>query len=100
MRIPWTRLGVLVFAACAILLMSGCGNLKKRTAAPTGTRILSARTPAPGEEYYDVQRGDTLCSIARKFYDAPSAWKKIVEANSDVLKDPKGLRPNMRLIIP
>ncbi len=68
--------------------------------SPTETRILSAPTPAPGTKYYDVQKGDTLWAVARKFYDDPSAWKKIREANSDLIKDENDLRPNMRLIIP
>src|SRR5215207_5205545 len=33
------------------------------------------------EQNYTVETGDTLATIAQKFYDDPTAWRKIYEAN-------------------
>ncbi len=57
--------------------------------------------PAAGaEETYTVSKGDTLSAIAQKFYGRASAWKKIQDANADVLKGKTSIRPGMKLRIP
>jgi len=51
---------------------------------------------------YTVKRGDTLWSIAADpavLGDA-TQWRKLLEANRDVLKSPDRLRPGMTLKIP
>jgi LysM repeat protein len=49
---------------------------------------------------YTVQRGDTLASIARKFYKNSARWQKILEANSDIIGKPGDLKPGQTLTIP
>ncbi len=52
---------------------------------------------------YTVQKGDSLWTIAAKpeVYGKASAWKRILDANQDVLKGrPERLRPGMTLRIP
>jgi nucleoid-associated protein YgaU len=49
---------------------------------------------------YTVQRGDTLASIARKFYRNSSAWGKILAANPEILAKPADLKPGQSLRIP
>ena len=49
---------------------------------------------------YVVREGDTLASISRKFYKSSSRWKKIRDANKNVLDDPAKLKPGMTLTIP
>lgn len=49
---------------------------------------------------YVVQSGDTLSSIAAKVYGSPTKWRKIYEANSEVLPDPSTLEVGQRLRIP
>jgi tetratricopeptide (TPR) repeat protein len=56
--------------------------------------------PAPGSRSYVVQHGDTLASIARKFYKNSSRWKDIEDANFSALKGTAKLKPGMTLIIP
>lgn len=60
--------------------------------------------PAPVQaiqQVHIVQTGETLSSIASQYYGDSAAWKKILEANSDILKnDPIKLRPGMQLKIP
>jgi len=55
----------------------------------------------PGSvSYYVVEKGDTLQKISKKFYGTTKKWKKIYEANKDILKDPDKIRPGQKLVIP
>jgi len=47
-----------------------------------------------------VQGGETLSHISQKYYGTSRKWRTILEANKDVLSDPKLLRPDMKLTIP
>ncbi len=49
---------------------------------------------------YTMQSGDTLTGIARRFYGQSSEWKKIYEANRDVLKSPGSVKAGQTLVIP
>jgi len=49
---------------------------------------------------YTVQPGDTLISIAEKFYGNPKGFTDIFAANQDVIEDPYQLRPGTELYIP
>ena len=67
----------------------------KESSVPTSGAANSATNT------YTVQKGDTLVAIARKFYGGDSDWKRILDANSSVLKgDAAALRPGMKLTIP
>ena len=44
--------------------------------------------------------GDNLSKIAKKFYGDSNKWKRIFEANRDILKDPDKIRPGQVLKIP
>ena len=62
-------------------------------AAPTAGPSAAART-------YEVLPGDSLSSIAQRFYGSPNEWRKIFAANQDVLPNPDRLTPKMVLRIP
>ncbi|MGF1483779.1 MAG: LysM peptidoglycan-binding domain-containing protein [Opitutales bacterium] len=62
-----------------------------QTALPPGGRAPAA---------YEVQTGDTLTGIARIVYGDGNQWRRILEANEDLLPSPNALRPGMRLRIP
>ena len=49
---------------------------------------------------YVVREGDTLASISRKFYKFSGRWKKIRDANKNVIDDPAKLKPGTTLMIP
>jgi nucleoid-associated protein YgaU len=62
-----------------------------------------ASSTAPAAEVYEtyeVKSGDSLSKIAKRVYGNASAWKKIFEANQDVLKDPDKIFPGQKLKIP
>jgi nucleoid-associated protein YgaU len=54
----------------------------------------------PAERFYTVQSGDTLGSIAKKFYGDGRKWPTIAAANKEVLPDPNRLQVGMKLRIP
>jgi LysM repeat protein len=49
---------------------------------------------------YVVQKGDTLASIARKFYKNAQRWKDIADANQNQLNGTVNLKIGQTLIIP
>ena len=72
----------------------GSASAKEASAPVGGSSGTSTNT-------YTVQKGDTLVAIARKFYGGDADWKRILDANSSVLKgDAAALRPGMKLTIP
>jgi nucleoid-associated protein YgaU len=61
----------------------------------------TAPPPAkPKAEIYTVAKGDNLSKIAKHFYGDANQWKRIFEANRDVLKDPDKIFPGQKLQIP
>ena len=61
------------------------------------TVITGEMTPATE---YVVQKGDSLYKISQKVYGSGNNWKKIYEANSAVISNPKKLRVGTKLLIP
>ena len=49
---------------------------------------------------YVVKSGDSLSKIAKQQYGDGNAWKRIFEANKDILKDPDKIYPGQKLKIP
>ena len=61
--------------------------------------------PASGPHHYDryvVKPGESLWTIAAKpeIYGKPTRWRRIFDANRDLLKSPNHVRPGMTLKIP
>jgi nucleoid-associated protein YgaU len=53
------------------------------------------------EQTYEIQSGDTLLSIAEQFYGDNSQWRKIYDANRDVIgSNPDALKVGTTLKIP
>jgi len=68
------------------------------TAPPPKPAAAAAATPAP--QTYTVAKGDNLSKIAKRFYGNANEWKRIFEANRDILKDPDKIFPGQTLKIP
>jgi 5'-nucleotidase len=64
------------------------------TVSPTATQVAAGET-------YEVQSGDTLLSIAEQYYGDGTQWRRIYDANKDVIgADPDKLKIGMQLKIP
>jgi len=60
----------------------------------------STAPAAKAYEVYVVKSGDSLSKIAKHHYGNASEWKRIFEANTDVIKDPDKIFPGQKLKIP
>ena len=60
---------------------------------------LTAKAPAPEAppeekaEIYEIQSGDTLGAIAKKYYGKSGAYMRIFEANKAIIDDPNKIYP-------
>ena len=83
-------------SACAEATFENAGRGESRR-----PKIISlTRKGRRKRRSYTVQPGDTLASIARKFYKSSARWSTIMEANSDTISKPSDLKPGQTLVIP
>ena len=61
-----------------------------------------AKAPPQHDDTYVVQKGESLWSIAAKpeIYGKATRWRRIFDANRDILKSPNQVKPGMTLKIP
>ena len=65
-----------------------------------GVQIASGEQIAGEDEFYVIQKGDTLWEIATKAYGNGAKYKAIVEANKEVIKDENKIFPGQKIRIP
>jgi tetratricopeptide (TPR) repeat protein len=71
------------------------------TAGPAADAPAPAARPASSARRHSVAKGDTLYSLAQKYYGSRSKWRDIFAANRDQLASPNTpLRIGMELRIP
>ena len=70
-------------------VQSGSSSTAPKPAAPTTTGKI-----------YVVQKGDSLSKIAKAEYGDANDWRKIYEANKDIIKNPDLIHPGQSLKIP
>jgi nucleoid-associated protein YgaU len=67
----------------------------------TAPSPVPSPTPAKSApRTYTVVSGDTLSKIAKSMYGDANKWRKIYEANTDIIKNPDLIRPGQVLKIP
>jgi nucleoid-associated protein YgaU len=64
-----------------------------------GSSTAPSPTPA-APRTYTVAAGDNLSKIAKKFYGDANKWKRIFEANRDIIKNADLIKPGQVLKIP
>ena len=69
-------------------------------AAPKDAAAKAAPALPAEFEWYEVQKGDTLSALAKRFYGKASQYMKIFEANKDVLTNPDLIKVGQKLRIP
>jgi nucleoid-associated protein YgaU len=78
--------------------------LASPVASPSSTSAAATPKPASTDtaaDTYEVQSGDTLLTIAEQFYGDTGQWRRIYDANKDVIgSDPDKLKIGMKLKIP
>jgi nucleoid-associated protein YgaU len=70
-----------------------------------GSSTAPSPTPSPAPaksaaRTYTVVKGDSLSKIAKSMYGDANKWRKIYEANTDIIKNPDVIRPGQVLKIP
>jgi len=80
--------------------------------APVATMPIARPTPGPGTvevaplpapggpQTYTVKKGDTLYSLAKRYYGDGKLWTRIFDANRDKLKDASAVPVGIVLAIP
>lgn len=63
----------------------------------SGDLVMNLQLAEGATEEYEVKRGDSLSAIGERY---GVAWRKIYEANRDVIKDPDLIQPGWKLKIP
>jgi nucleoid-associated protein YgaU len=59
-----------------------------------------AEPQAPAQRTYTVVQGDSLSKIAKRMYGKANDWRRIFEANRDVIENPDLIYPGQVLKIP
>jgi nucleoid-associated protein YgaU/TPR repeat protein len=69
---------------------------------PSATKAapVAEQAAAPATRTHTVVTGDTLSTIAKRYYGSASRWTEIMEANKGTLRDPAALKVGMKLKIP
>ncbi len=92
------RIAELERAAAA--LPSGAELPAQLPAPPPAAPPAAAPATAPTPRTHLVQKGDTLQSLALRYYGSRAAWEKIYAANRTVLASKDQLKVGQQLIIP
>lgn len=74
------------------------GSQNVTTTRPTPPSVPS--TPSSGQRTHKVGKGDSLWSIAKKYYGDGSKYPNIYNANKDKIKDPNLIHIGWVLVIP
>lgn len=53
-----------------------------------------------GERTYTIEKGDTLSSVAQRFYGKARFWRQIHEANRDTIDNPDRIFPGQTIKLP
>jgi LysM repeat protein len=82
-------------------VQSGARTAGANTAqARTDAVVVRAQASTQATRRYTVQRGDTLSSIAQRFYGSTGDWNRLFAANRSVLRNPNMIFPGQVLAIP
>ncbi len=87
------------FSGVSSRVDSSAEKVEKADFSGVTSRVDSSAGTAGGATY-TVEKGDTLSAIAKRHYGQASAWKRIFEANRDVLDDPDRIFPGQQLKLP
>ncbi|MFW2405445.1 MAG: LysM peptidoglycan-binding domain-containing protein, partial [Gammaproteobacteria bacterium] len=86
----------------AVLVAGNIEGVEKVVANDLSSRAPKAEEPKPEPEgeIYEIQSGDTLSGIAKRYYGDAMKYTKIFEANKGVIEDPNKIYPGQKIRIP
>lgn len=76
------------------------GSDELTLADPAAPKTPTAPVAPPRSTEHQVQRGETLSSIAAKYLGSANRYDELFRANADQLRDPNDVQPGMTLRIP
>jgi nucleoid-associated protein YgaU len=79
-------------------LMMIVGNIKGVDSVEDNSPAAQQQAQQP--RVHEVQSGETLSAIAKKYYGEANAYNRIFEANRPMLDDPDEIYPGQVLLIP
>ena len=79
--------------------VKGGGSSTAKSDTPDFSNVQGGGS-STATKIYVVKSGDSLSKIARNEYGNANEWKRIFEANTDILKDPDKIFPGQKLKIP
>ena len=82
----------------AILMAGNVAGI--RSVEADGVAIQSGETLAGDDEFYVIQKGDTLWKSAEKTYGNGAKYTAIVDANKEVIKDADKIFPGQKIRLP
>jgi nucleoid-associated protein YgaU len=94
---------------CGTVLTRPGGECTVRSSNPPGCAMtedmpdfsnVQSGSSSTATKLYVVVSGDSLSKIAKREYGDANEWKRIYEANRDLLKDPDKIFPGQKLKIP
>jgi nucleoid-associated protein YgaU len=65
-----------------------------------GSSTAPSAPAKAGEQTYTVKKGDSLSKIAKRVYGDAQQWRKIHEANRDIIDNPDLIHPGQVLKLP
>ena len=79
--------------------VKGGGSSSANPSTPDFSNVQGGGS-STATKIYVVKSGDSLSKIAKNEYGNANEWKRIYEANKDILKDPDKIFPGQKLKIP
>jgi nucleoid-associated protein YgaU len=107
-------LSVLLLVGAAVMLTAGCGPKTENIPPLEATDVQPPIPPDKGNDMvakprdivpagattYTIQKGDTLYSLAKRYYGDGKLWTRIADANKDKIKDISTIPVGTVLVIP
>lgn len=76
------------------------GNVAGITNVNIDDVVIESGELGGDDEFYVIEKGDTLWKIAEKAYGNGAKYKEIVDANKEVIKDENKIFPGQKIRIP
>ena len=76
------------------------GKTAEKQGSAGADKVTQADLQPDAPDTYTVVKGDTLSKIAKQVYGNAGQWKRIYEANKEVIKNPDMIYPGQTFKIP